>query len=58
MPENSRGLVPGTYRLTAYPEGALWADDPNVKQRLATGEEARITDKQTVRIQVRTQTMP
>ncbi len=49
------GLLPGTYRVTAYPKGALWADDPNLLQRLAAGDEVNLGDKQTATITLRTQ---
>lgn len=52
------GLLPGAYRMTAYPAGALWGDDPDLKQRLATGEGVRVADKQTAQIQVRAQSNP
>ncbi len=51
-------LVPGTYRVIAYPAGAYWGEDPNLKQRLADGQEARVTGKQPVVIQIRTQAAP
>ena len=49
------GLLPGTYRLTAYPKGASWTDDPNLFQRLAAGDELQLGAKQTATITVRTQ---
>ncbi len=49
------GLLPGTYRVTAYPKGVSWADDPNLLQRLAAGDEAQLGAKQTATITVRTQ---
>jgi hypothetical protein len=48
-------LLPGTYRVTAYPEGASWADDPNLFQRLSAGDEVQLDAKQTAAITVRTQ---
>jgi hypothetical protein len=52
------GLLPGAYRMTAYPAGALWGDDPDLKQRLATGEGVRVAERQTAQIQVRAQSNP
>ena len=49
------GLLPGTYRVTAYPKGASWAEDPNLLQRFATGDEVQLGAKQTAAIYVRTQ---
>jgi hypothetical protein len=49
------GLLPGTYRVTAYPQGASWADDPNLLQRLASGVEVELGARQTATITVRTQ---
>jgi hypothetical protein len=48
-------LLPGTYRVTAYPQGASWADDPDLFQRLAAGDEVQLGAKQTATIAVRTQ---
>lgn len=46
-------LLPGAYRVTAYPQGASWADDPNLFQRLAAGDEVQLGAKQTAAIAVR-----
>ncbi len=51
-------LVAGTYRVIAYPAGAYWGEDPNLKQRLAGGQEARVTGKQPAVIHMRTQPAP
>ncbi len=47
-------LLPGTYRLTAYPEGVLWGDDPYLKQSLAAGEEVRLSAGQGLMKEIRT----
>jgi hypothetical protein len=49
------GLLPGAYRLTAYPANGTWLDDPGLKQRLEAGEVARVTGAQPVTVQVRVQ---
>ena len=48
-------LLPGAYRVTAYPQGASWADDPNLFQRLSAGEEVQLAGKQTASVAVRAQ---
>ncbi len=48
------GLLPGKYRLTAYPQGELWGDDPNLKARVHAGTEVRVSPNQTALIEVRT----
>ncbi len=48
------GLLPGKYRLTAYPQGELWGDDPKLKARLHAGTEVRVNANQTALIEVRT----
>jgi hypothetical protein len=48
-------LLPGTYRVTAYPQGASWADDPNLFQRLSASDEVQLTGKQTASIAVHAQ---
>ncbi len=48
------GLLPGTYRLAAYPEGAPWGEDPDLRRRLAAGEDVRLTAGQGVMKQIRT----
>jgi hypothetical protein len=52
------GLLPGKYRLTAYPSNALWGDDPNLKARLRAGQEVRVPASQLALIEVRTQPAP
>jgi hypothetical protein len=47
------GLLPGTYRVTAYPEGANWAADPGLFERLAAGDEVQLDAKQTAVITVK-----
>jgi hypothetical protein len=49
------GLLPGTYRVTAYPRGASWIDDPNLFQRLVGGDEVQLGSKQNAAITVRAQ---
>jgi hypothetical protein len=39
----------------AAPKGASWADDPNLFQRLAVGDEVNLGVKQTATITVRAQ---
>jgi hypothetical protein len=41
------GLVPDVYRIAAYRQGVLWADDRDLASRLAAGREVRITAKET-----------
>ena len=36
-------LLPGVYRLIAFPAGALWNDDPNLLSRLLSGQEVRVS---------------
>ncbi len=48
------GLLPGVYRLAAYPEGTVWGEDPNLRQRIAGGEEVRLTAGQVALKQIRT----
>jgi hypothetical protein len=52
------GLLPGRYRLTAYPPNSLWGDDPNLKARLRAGQEVRVSASQVALIEVRTQPAP
>jgi hypothetical protein len=47
------GLVPGRYRPVAYPEGFLWGDDDQLKQRLAAGEAATVDAMRMATAQVR-----
>lgn len=47
------GLLPGTYKMIAYPEGALWGEDPELKQRLAAGEGVQLAAGQVVMKQLR-----
>jgi hypothetical protein len=52
------GLLPGRYRLTAYPPNSLWGDDPNLKAKLRAGQEVRVSASQVALIEVRTQPAP
>jgi hypothetical protein len=47
------GLLPGRYRLTAYPQGALWADDPHLTRRLASGDLVIVEAARTATAQLR-----
>jgi len=44
------GLLPGRYRIAAYPEGAFWRDDPSLKQRLVSGQEVIVARHATVQV--------
>jgi protocatechuate 3,4-dioxygenase beta subunit len=46
-------LLPGRYRIIAYPKDAPWQDDPGQKHRLRTGREVRVSPGQVAVIEVR-----
>jgi membrane protein implicated in regulation of membrane protease activity len=48
-------LLPGAYRVVAYPEGTLWPDDTRLRDRLAAGDQVRVTARQSATVQVRAQ---
>ncbi len=48
------GLLPGAYRVVAYNEGVVWGEDPNLTQRLASGEEVRAASGHSTMKQIRT----
>jgi hypothetical protein len=51
-------LLPGAYRVVAYPEGTLWPDDTRLRDRLAAGDQVRVTARQSATVQVRAQEAP
>jgi len=50
-------LLPGTYRVIAYPRGALWGNDPYLVRRLISGEEVEVGEAPAT-VQVRTLPAP
>ena len=47
------GLLAGKYRVLAFPEGAAWANDPLLEQRLASAQEVNVAPNATATIQIR-----
>jgi hypothetical protein len=46
-------LLPGKYRVAAYPAGAAWANDPLLDQRLSSAQEVNVDANTTATIQIR-----
>lgn len=46
-------LLPGKYRVAAYPAGAAWANDPLLDQRLSSAQEVNVAPNATATIQIR-----
>lgn len=47
------GLLPGKYRVAAFPAGAAWANDPLLDQRLSSAQEVNVPANATATIQIR-----
>jgi hypothetical protein len=47
------GLLPGKYRVLAFPAGAAWANDPLLGQRLSSAQEVNVDANTTATIQIR-----
>lgn len=47
------GLLAGKYRVLAFPEGAAWANDPLLGQRLSSAQEVNVPPNATATIQIR-----
>jgi len=46
-------LLPGVYRVTAFPAGSEWNDDPNLAHQLVNGEEVTVAETGTTLLQIR-----
>ncbi len=46
-------LLPGKYRVGAYPAGADWMSDPQLDQRLSSAQEVNVDANSTATIQIR-----
>lgn len=46
-------LLPGKYRVAAFPAGAAWANDPLLGQRLSSAQEVNVAPNATATIQIR-----
>ena len=47
------GLLPGKYRVLAFPAGVAWANDPLLGQRLSSAQEVNVDANTTATIQIR-----
>jgi hypothetical protein len=52
------GLVPGVYRVLAYPHDAAWGDDPYLRQHFATAQEMRVSPSGPAVMTLRTEPAP
>jgi hypothetical protein len=48
-------LLPGRYRITAFADGVLWADDPNLRYLVAAGELVTLAEAQLATVDLRVQ---
>jgi hypothetical protein len=46
------GLLPGTYRVTAYPPNSFWGDDSHLKQQLREGKRVQVAANQVTLVEL------